>query len=69
MKKTKSDKKTTGRKKRPFVGVIFKCCHIYARIYLNKKETAFVGWCPKCGAKMEIHISPTGSKSNFFIAE
>ena len=69
MDTTESDNNKSGRKKKPFVGVIFKCCHIYSRIYINKQGTAFVGWCPKCGAKMEILISPTGSKSNFFIAE
>jgi hypothetical protein len=69
MKKTELDDKKTGHRKRPFIGVIFKCCRVYSRIYLNKKKNAFVGWCPKCGAKMEVLISPTGSKSSFFIAE
>jgi hypothetical protein len=54
---------------RPFVGVFFRCCRVYTRIYLNKKGTAFVGWCPKCTAKMEIKISPTGSTSRFFYAD
>jgi hypothetical protein len=54
------------RKKREFVGVIYKCCNVYSRIYINKKRTAFVGWCPKCGARMEFIISPKGSKSKFF---
>jgi hypothetical protein len=66
MEKLKDDKKAS---KRPFIGVIFKCCNIYSRIYINKKKSAFVGWCPKCGAKMEVLISPTGKKKNFFIAE
>jgi hypothetical protein len=56
-------------KKRPFIGIHFKCCHVYSRIYLNKAKTAFVGWCPKCAAKAEIRVSPTGSKSRFFLAE
>ncbi len=54
---------------RPHLGVIFKCCRIYSRIYLNKKGDAFVGWCPKCAAKMEIKVSPYGSDSKFFMAE
>jgi len=49
-----------------FIGVTFTCCNIYTRIYLNKKRTAFVGWCPKCAAKMEVFLSPAGSKARFF---
>jgi len=55
--------------KRPHIGIVFKCCRIYSRIYLNKKGDAFVGWCPKCAAKMEVFISPYGSKNRFFFAE
>ena len=54
---------------RPHIGIIFKCCRIYSRIYLNKKGNAYVGWCPKCTAKMEVLISPYGSKNRFFFAE
>jgi hypothetical protein len=56
-------------KKRPFLGMYFKCCRVYSRIYLNKAGTAFVGWCPKCAAKTTVKVSPTGSKDRFFVAE
>lgn len=52
--------------KREFIGVTFSCCNIYSRIYLNKTKDAFVGWCPKCTAKMEVFISPVGSDARFF---
>ncbi|MCX6826092.1 MAG: hypothetical protein NTV06_02315 [candidate division Zixibacteria bacterium] len=55
--------------RRPHIGVVFKCCRIYSRIYLNKKRDAFVGWCPKCTAKLVVKVSPTGSDSRFFCAE
>jgi hypothetical protein len=55
--------------RRPYLGIHFKCCNVYSRIYLNKKGTAFVGWCPKCAAKAEIKVSPHGSKARFFTAE
>jgi len=55
--------------KRPYIGVLFKCCRVYSRIYLNAKGDAFVGWCPKCSTKMEVMVSPTGSDSRFFTAE
>ena len=56
-------------KKRPRLGVYFKCCHIYAHIYLNRAGNAFVGWCPKCAAKVEMKVSPNGSTSKIFTAE
>ena len=55
-----------GRKKRKFVGVTFKCCKVYSRIYIDGTKPKYMGWCPKCGAKMEFIVSPTGSKSKFF---
>jgi len=56
------------RTPRPFLGIHFKCCNVYARIHLNKTGTAFVGWCPRCAAKTEVRVSPTGSDSRFFSA-
>ena len=61
--------KTEKRKPKPFVGIFFKCCKVYSRIYLNTKGTAFVGWCPKCAAKAEVKVSPQGSDTSFFTAE
>ncbi|MCD6162515.1 MAG: hypothetical protein J7K40_08905 [candidate division Zixibacteria bacterium] len=57
------------RHRRPYIGVVFKCCNVYSRIYLSKNKTSFVGWCPKCGGKMVVEISPHGSKSKFFVAD
>ncbi|UCD64961.1 MAG: hypothetical protein JSW34_05900 [Candidatus Zixiibacteriota bacterium] len=55
--------------KRPFIGMHFKCCHVYTRIYLNRKRTAFVGWCPKCTRKAVVRISPDGTEDRFFTAD
>ncbi|HOD50684.1 MAG TPA: hypothetical protein PLJ71_13160 [Candidatus Hydrogenedentes bacterium] len=57
------------RQKRPYLGVLFKCCHVYMRIYLNAAGTAFAGFCPKCGAKLEIKAAKGGSKARFWTAE
>ncbi|MDX9856746.1 MAG: hypothetical protein RBT76_03040 [candidate division Zixibacteria bacterium] len=55
---------------RPFIGMHFKCCNVYTRLYLNKAGTAFVGYCPRCGRKKaEVKVSPAGSTSRFFGAE
>lgn len=53
---------------RPFVGVQFECCSIYARIYRNAAGTAYVGNCPRCAKKIELKIGPGGSDSRFFTA-
>jgi len=63
-----SGKPEEGNQNRPFIGVNFSCCNVYQRIKLNAAGTAFVGWCPKCAGKVEIKVSPTGSKSRFFSA-
>ena len=60
-------KKTT--RKRPFIGMYFKCCHVYTRLYLNKTGRAFLGHCPKCAKKAKVIVSPTGSKDRVFQAD
>lgn len=55
-------------KNKPFIGMTFKCCNVYSRIYLNSKATSFTGFCPKCRAMTEIKVSPMGSNTKFFTA-
>ena len=45
---------------------MFECCDVYARIYINKSKTAYVGWCPRCTHRVEIKINPSGTASRFF---
>ncbi len=54
---------------RPYIGMHFKCCHVYARIYLNREGTAFSGRCPKCGTPVLIKAKSGGSRSRFWTAE
>ena len=61
-----SDRKK--REMRPFIAVMFDCCRIYNRIYINADRTAYVGWCPKCLRRVEVKISPYGSNERFFRA-
>jgi hypothetical protein len=53
---------------RPFVGVHFKCCDTYARVYINRDRTAFEGHCPKCVRKIRLRIGPDGTTDRFFSA-
>jgi hypothetical protein len=52
----------------PRLGIIFKCCNVYAHVRLNAQKTAFVGWCPKCAARLEVPVDPHGSDARFFEA-
>mgnify|MGYP006290913605 CR=1 FL=1 len=60
---------TPKREPRPYIGMYFKCCNVYRRVYLNAQGTAFVGHCPRCGARTEIRVGPGGSSSRFWSAE
>jgi hypothetical protein len=57
------------RPRRPFLGVLFECCHLYGRIYRNKEETAYEGSCPRCGKKVAVKIGEGGTDSRFFVAQ
>ena len=54
------------REKRPFLGITFECCNVYARIYKNKEGTAYVGRCPKCMRAVRVPIGKGGTGQRFF---
>lgn len=60
------DKPSVSLKDRQYIGITFKCCHVYRRVYLTVDKTAFAGSCPKCGAPVRIRTGPGGSKSRFW---
>ncbi len=57
--------------KKDFVGVTFKCCNVYSRIYLNKQGTAYEGTWPRCYKKRVVVkiVEQGGTESRFFEAE
>lgn len=54
--------------KKKFLGVLFECCNVYRRIYLNPEQTAYEGRCPKCYKQVRVKIAPGGADSRFFKA-
>ncbi|MCP4640417.1 MAG: hypothetical protein GY851_08295 [bacterium] len=57
------------RRPRPYIGMLFQCCHVYTRIYLSRDGTQFAGNCPKCGTRAVVKAGTGGSKSRFWSAE
>lgn len=55
--------------KRGWLGILFRCCNIYYRIYKNEKGDSYQGRCPKCGKRVEILVGKEGVKDRFFRAE
>jgi len=53
---------------KPFIGIHFKCCGIYCRIYRNKTEDAYEGACPKCRKRVRLPIGSGGTSNRFFEA-
>jgi hypothetical protein len=53
---------------RRFVGIHFVCCDVYARVYVNRDETAYEGSCPKCAKRVCLKIGPGGTDARFFTA-
>lgn len=59
----------TGAESRPWLGVYFRCCHVYARVPRNAAGTAYLGRCPRCGAAVSAKVGPGGTSRRIFSAE
>ena len=56
------------QKDRKFIGILFECCNVYRRIYINKNGNAYEGRCPLCYAKVKVAIGPHGTDQRIFKA-
>lgn len=63
-----NDEQEEKKKSSNFLGIMFECCNVYARIYKNKDGTAYVGRCPKCMRTVKVPIGEGGTNTRFFRA-
>lgn len=54
--------------KKAFLSIYWKCCHVYSRIYKNKSQTAYEGYCPRCRSFVSVPIGSEGTHQRTFIA-
>jgi hypothetical protein len=54
---------------RPFIGVYFECCGLYARIYRDREAAEYAGRCPKCLAMVRASVGPGGTTQRIFRAK
>ncbi len=65
MQQKPSDK---NNEKRKFLGIHFRCCNVYSRVYINNQGNGYEGRCPRCGKKVDIAIGKGGVENRFFEA-
>ena len=56
------------RTPRPFIGVRFRCCCVYDRLYLKADGAAYEGRCPRCLRPVRAVVGPGGTDERFFEA-
>jgi hypothetical protein len=52
----------------PFLGIHFRCCKTYGRIYRSASGSEYLGRCPRCQVAVRVPIRPGGSSTRFFQA-
>ncbi len=53
---------------RPFLLIWFRCCHAYGRLTKTDEGSAYVGRCPRCGARCDVPVGPGGTNRRMFEA-
>lgn len=51
---------------RPFLGVMFECCRVYVRVYINRAGEAYEGSCPRCRRSIRFVVGEGGSSTRMW---
>jgi hypothetical protein len=54
---------------RPFVGVHFRCCGVYQRIYRSNDGKRYEGRCPRCARQVRFLVGHGGTDDRYFVVE
>jgi len=54
------------RWRRKFLGVMFECCRIYQRAYINSLGSAYAARCPRCFKEAAFRVGKQGTSARFF---
>jgi hypothetical protein len=57
-----------GTAPRPWVGIQFECCGVYARVYRAPEAKFYESRCPRCGLPVKLRVGPDGVSTRFFRA-
>lgn len=58
--------RTAGDGARPWLGVYFRCAHMYVRVLRNAAGTGYQARCPKCGKTIRFAVGASGSERRTF---
>ena len=58
----------SGSTPRPWLGVQFGCCGVYARIFRRTDSHFYLVRCPQCGQKTTVRVGPGGVSARLFRA-
>jgi hypothetical protein len=53
---------------RPYLGILFECCGVYARVYRQTDAAFYRGRCPKCWRIAHVRVGRDGTPTRFFRA-
>ncbi len=53
---------------RPWLGILFTCCSVYARVYKHPSGRKYAGNCPRCAKPFEVTVGAGGTNHRFFEA-
>ena len=51
---------------RPFLRIMFDCCHVYQRIYRDRAGRFYEGRCPRCLRSVRFKVGPNGISARAF---
>ena len=57
-----------GPKGRKWLGIYFRCCHVYGRLYRDEARMQYAGHCPRCAMSVSVPIGEGGTNRRFFEA-